>query len=651
MGFCRRARFLVHAALIAAAAFSGGARAQTGAPVVERGAAVNAASFLAHDLPGGAIAQGSLFTIFGRNLGPEDGVSAGSLPLTDSLAGVSIEVTPIDGPPLAALPLFVSSSQMNALMPSTAPVGKNYLQVRHGGGVSTRVPVKVVRSAFGIFSRNASAGEIPGPRIAAVQNFVDPETLPLNSFETPARPGQTVTLWGTGLGPIETSDASAPVVADLNTPVRVFVGTEEARITHSGRSPCCPGVDQINFEIPADAPPGCRVPVSVEVQNVVYSNIETVSVSASGEPCPEAQPAQGPSTTGRISLLRNVSGGQIRDTAEGAFVQGRPGLLSTRPGSGVCGPAMPRGFLVFPLDAGPRLLMEGPLGSAEIPARTNSAGQPLRGRYRASPPPGVPLLGPGDYAVTGVGGEDVGRFRVAISVPEPPVVTSSFDEPASRAAPLELQWQGAPAARNTATVSGREGLELLCSARSGGQSVSFPPALLANLRGTEKTLTLTSLWAPPESRFRAIGLEEGALQYAHSQAVDVTLAPLELASTPVALPNGRVIQAEVASESPERQRGLMHRPRLAEGRGMLFLFENPGRFAFWMFQTLIPLDIIWMDSDRRIVFISHDTPPCESETGAGCPTFGGRRLAQFVLEIPAGQAKREGLQTGDRLDW
>jgi hypothetical protein len=118
---------------------------------------------------------------------------------------------------------------------------------------------------------------------------------------------------------------------------------------------------------------------------------------------------------------------------------------------------------------------------------------------------------------------------------------------------------------------------------------------------------------------------------------------------PVTLPNGTVIRAELASEPQDQQRGLMFRESLAADRGMLFVFPGPGNHPFYMFQTLIPLDIIWLDANRRIVFVSPDTPPCRSENPQECPTYGGHVTAQFVLELAAGSAATHRLQPGDTL--
>ncbi len=69
-----------------------------------------------------------------------------------------------------------------------------------------------------------------------------------------------------------------------------------------------------------------------------------------------------------------------------------------------------------------------------------------------------------------------------------------------------------------------------------------------------------------------------------------------------------------------------------------------------MYQVRIPLDMIWMDSDHRIVEISADTPPCNTARDL-CPTYGGHARAQFVLELAGGMAAKYGLKTGDRIEF
>ena len=125
--------------------------------------------------------------------------------------------------------------------------------------------------------------------------------------------------------------------------------------------------------------------------------------------------------------------------------------------------------------------------------------------------------------------------------------------------------------------------------------------------------------------------------------------PARLPTIPVTLPNGKTIRAELATAPADQQRGLMFRAELASDRGMLFVFPQPDRRPFWMFQTKIPLDILWLDASRSIVFLSANTPPCPSDRPEDCPNFGGGEVSQYVLELAAGAAAANGLKIGDRL--
>ena len=103
-------------------------------------------------------------------------------------------------------------------------------------------------------------------------------------------------------------------------------------------------------------------------------------------------------------------------------------------------------------------------------------------------------------------------------------------------------------------------------------------------------------------------------------------------------------------QTVEIMKGMMFRDSLAEDHGMLFVHPKEDNYAYWMYQTRIPLDIIWMDHDRRIVEISANTPPCKTEASQ-CPKYGGTEKSSFVLEINGGAAAKYGLKVGDVLQY
>lgn len=116
----------------------------------------------------------------------------------------------------------------------------------------------------------------------------------------------------------------------------------------------------------------------------------------------------------------------------------------------------------------------------------------------------------------------------------------------------------------------------------------------------------------------------------------------------VTLPAGQKISAEVMMLDIDMARGMMFRDSLAPDRGMLFFHAQPGNYAYWMYQVRIPLDIIWMDANRRIVEISANTPPCKTKASE-CPSYGGKATAQYVLELAGGMAAKYGLQQGELI--
>src|SRR3981081_3754361 len=83
----------------------------------------------------------------------------------------------------------------------------------------------------------------------------------------------------------------------------------------------------------------------------------------------------------------------------------------------------------------------------------------------------------------------------------------------------------------------------------------------------------------------------------------------EYQTTPVTLPGGQQIRAEMLSNPKDMMKGLQFRDSLAPNRGIIFLHGSPGLFPYWMYQVRIPLDIFWLDTNRKVVEISADTPP------------------------------------------
>ena len=114
----------------------------------------------------------------------------------------------------------------------------------------------------------------------------------------------------------------------------------------------------------------------------------------------------------------------------------------------------------------------------------------------------------------------------------------------------------------------------------------------------------------------------------------------------VIFPDGFVVNVEIAADDELRAQGLMYRDHLRPGTGMLFLFQEDGEHAFWMKNTLIPLDMVWIDANQRVVAVKYNVPPCKVEN---CPSYPTGVLSRYVLEVAGGEAQRHGVKTGDQL--
>ena len=111
-----------------------------------------------------------------------------------------------------------------------------------------------------------------------------------------------------------------------------------------------------------------------------------------------------------------------------------------------------------------------------------------------------------------------------------------------------------------------------------------------------------------------------------------------------------MIHAEVADTAKKRADGLMYREHLEKNRGMLFTFSQAGPWTFWMKNTKIPLDIIWMDEKKRVIHIERNVPIC-TRTDDSCPQYRPNDDATYVLELAGGAAEGFRVERGMKLQF
>jgi uncharacterized protein len=120
-------------------------------------------------------------------------------------------------------------------------------------------------------------------------------------------------------------------------------------------------------------------------------------------------------------------------------------------------------------------------------------------------------------------------------------------------------------------------------------------------------------------------------------------APADGAGPRITMPSGAVYRLELALTPEDQAQGLMFRESLPPRAGMLFIFDQPAPHHFWMKNTMIPLDMIWLDDAGKVLFVSPETPPCKADP---CPTYGPDSPAKQVLEIAGGKAREEKVEVG-----
>ncbi|MCX6593766.1 MAG: hypothetical protein NTZ56_19805 [Acidobacteria bacterium] len=539
-----------------------GAVACMGQPVIE--SAENAAGFMKAGLPNSGLAQGSLVVIKGRNLSQRN-LAQGGMPLPLELAGTSAQITVGS----ATLPMPINyvigttddRTQISVVVPSATPAGLGSIRVTYQGKGSAAFPVTVVRTAFGIFTINSA-----GSGAAVVFTGAT-----LNTPTESLAPGAVAQIFGTGLGPVPYSDRLPAEAGNLNTEVEVWVGFKKAKVHYQGRVPEIASIDQINFTVPLDTPPGCAVSLLVRAGGVV-GNATTIPVAPTGGNCSDplglptelfGRAAQGVHV-GAVNLVKtatSTSGPGIAaislktDLLSGSFQRFDYSQLLSYPGNGpsvgscnvysfagrtpVLDPRVP----ALGLDAGVTLLASGPAGSVTMERHTQQKGlywRTIGGSSLSSgtDPLSQEFLTAGRFTVTGPGGNDLAGFSASLTWPTGFSWTNQpqLSGPVSRSNDLVIRWEGAPA-DGYVTISGYSiggsaaapvGASFSCLAPGAAGSFTvpalvlqlLPPAALPSETAPAGQLTVAASGAPVA--FTTPGLDHGSLNYSSAHARTVT---------------------------------------------------------------------------------------------------------------------------------
>jgi uncharacterized protein (TIGR03437 family) len=481
------------------------------APEIDRGGVVNAATNTPIALADSAIPRGALLTIRGKRFKP----------FSESASDLAVKLIGPAGEKALAI-MAADPSSVTARLPADAPLGPGSLIVIAEGQRSPPFPVKVVRAQFGIYSINGK-GWGPG----RIQNVSGAERRP-NGVTNAADPGQTLALSGTGLG-----DANPPAVFVGGRPGKVVA----ARASRDG--------DEILFQVPANAPEGCFIPVQVRNAGPLPSNTVTVAIHKGGGNCrePEYFPFAGwpDSPFGIVAITRTAQreyGTEpVSDEVAGWF--GRlPGLERLNPyfllpPPGTCtsevepwrGGFVPATLisllashsLAQALRAGDELTINDGKTLRKVPAFRGMLGVFDR---ELSDPRGradrlLHFVSPTVVHVTGKGGPDVGPFSFALGGPEPFEMPAGVG-PVRKGQALRVEWTDMGAGRIAIVfanfvdeATGSRGM-CYCVGTPGATGLTIPASTLAYFppasSGTRISLTVAA-WPLRPAMFQAKGLE------------------------------------------------------------------------------------------------------------------------------------------------
>ncbi|MEZ5352473.1 MAG: VWA domain-containing protein [Bryobacteraceae bacterium] len=276
----------------------------SGSPQVPENGVTPAGSGTPPSLPGGAVALGSFYTVFGVDIGPADPMQVSAFPLPNDLGGTRVELR--QGQTVVATYIvFSSRTQINGIIPSNSPIGNVDLVVIYNGVESPPVRIRIVVNNFNIFTTSA------GLRTRNHNQLRQPDRAAAQHRSITATRDQVVTIWGNGGGPINAPDNIAPPVGNLPFQFDVRIGGKDQEKLYYGRSSCCSALDQVIVRVSRDAPLGCNVPVQVRSggAGAPWSNVATMAISADGGPCsdpmnPASTVTQSGGKTGLVTLFR-----------------------------------------------------------------------------------------------------------------------------------------------------------------------------------------------------------------------------------------------------------------------------------------------------------------------------------------------------------
>jgi uncharacterized protein (TIGR03437 family) len=444
------------------------------------GSVVNNASYLTapqdsknNPIGNPVIAQGSIFVVFGTGIGPATLTYPAGLPLPTAVPasnGTSISISS-GGQKMDAFIVYTSALQVGAILPSNTPAGTASVTLTYNGQTSAPFKISVVQSRLGIFTSN-----VQGTGPAAAQHGTSSAPITLTKA---AQPGEVVIIYGTGLGPISGPDNVAPGSVQVGSNVTVTVGGKTITPQYAGRAPQFAGEDQINFQLPADVPTGCYVPMSITASGQVSQDVVLPIAKGGNTACTHifgfsesslaTLDSGGTVNIGLFQVLRGYA------PALGGAVEGAGGLFDNANANSVFNLynliPVAYGAVSYPAPLNSCVVIDQAItsGGFNLPAINQIGGRELLANpitLAINGPGGAndnilhatgggyvspfipPILGPGSWTISGLAGADVGAFNATITLPDDLNWTNAGNFSSVPQADLTIVWSGGTAPSN-----------------------------------------------------------------------------------------------------------------------------------------------------------------------------------------------------------
>jgi uncharacterized protein (TIGR03437 family) len=498
---------------------------------------VNNYSYIPTGFPNSGISPGTIFLIFGSGMAnaPTGNVtlesSAGS-GIPKSLAGATLSVT-VGTTTVQPAMYYATPGQIAAVLPSNTPTGSATITVTYNSATSSAFSFQVVPYALG-FDTYFGTGN-------GLLTATNTSTGALYTYTNSAKPGETIVLWGSGLG-ADTADSDTVFTTSphsVNTPLQIYFGGVPGTILYAGSSGY-PGLDQIDVQIPENAPTSCYVAVvgvAGSGSSLTVSNFGSLGISPSGGECNDSifgisggtistlsgqstvrdgsvfvaqliSPATPPQTgtkTDNIAFANfsKETGASYSSSSSSAFSLGSCSVTEVITTTGGTSTSTP-------LDAG-NISLTGPAGTYSLMTSTF-----LKGTYEAQLPANAITSSGGAFTFNnGSGGADVGSFKTTVNLPNPILnwTNQSADATVNRPQGVQVNWTGGGSGTyviiegdSSDDTTGASG-SFICITNQSALSFTVPGYVTSTLPAGSGSLTVENVAS--YSTFTATGLDFG----------------------------------------------------------------------------------------------------------------------------------------------